>query len=85
MTEKDISQKFILKKIKEINNCFIKEIEQNELLNNKNKKICTTLNYIEHFLTLVFAVAVCISISTFGSLVDVSKGVMGSPDRIKYL
>ena len=85
MTEKDISQKFILKKIKEINNCFIKEIEQNELLNNKNKKICTTLNYIEHFLTLVFAVAVCISISTFGSLVDVSKGVMGSPDRIKHL
>ena len=34
-----------------------------------------TLNYIEHFLTLVFAVTVCIFISAFGSLVDISKGI----------
>ena len=30
---------------------------------NKHKKGCTTLNYIEHFLILVFAVAECTSIS----------------------
>ena len=36
-----------------------------------------TLNYIEHFLTLVF-------ISAFGSLVDISKGIK-SPTTIKYL
>ena len=41
-------------------------------------KVCTTLNYIEHFLTLVFAVAVCVSISTFASLVDIFKGIMSS-------
>ena len=35
------------------------------MLSNKNKKVCTTLNYIEHFVTLVFAVTVCISISAF--------------------
>ena len=31
-------------KIKEIDNYFIKEIDQNELLSNKNKKVCTTPN-----------------------------------------
>ena len=41
-------------------------------------KVCTTLNYIEHFLTLVSAVAVCVSISTFASLVDIFKGIMSS-------
>ena len=29
---------------------FIKETEQNELLSNKKKKFCNTLNCIEHFL-----------------------------------
>ena len=29
-------------------NCIIKEIDQNELMNKKHKKNCTTLNYIEH-------------------------------------
>ena len=44
MTEEDISQQFRLKQIKEINNYFIKEIDQHELLSNKNKKTCTALN-----------------------------------------
>ena len=59
MTEKDTSQKFNSKKRLKI----IKEIDRNQFLNNKNKKVCTTLNYTEHFLILVFAVTVCISIS----------------------
>ena len=37
-----------------------------------------TLNYIEHFLTLVFGVTVCISISAFASLVDIYKGIISS-------
>ena len=45
---------------------------------NKNKKVCTTVNYIEHFLTLVFTVTVRISISTFASQVNISKGIMTS-------
>ena len=36
------------------------------------------LNYIEQFLNLVFAVTVCISISDFASLTDISKGIMSS-------
>ena len=36
------------------------------------------LNYIEHFLTLVFAVTICIYISSFASLIHISKGIMSS-------
>ena len=59
MTKEDISQEFKFKKSNN-NNYFIKEIDQNELLSNKNKKVCTTLNYTEHF-----AVTKCVSISAF--------------------
>ena len=45
----------------------MKEIDQNELMSNKNKKVCTTLSYIEQFLTLFFQVTECISISAFAS------------------
>ena len=82
MTEKDISQEFRLKKMKKRYNCFIKEINQNELLSNKEKRDCMTLTCIEHFITLVFAVTVCISISVFVSLVDISKGIMSSTIRL---
>ena len=71
--EEDISQEFRLKKIKEINNYLIKEVDQNELLSNKSKKDYTTLNYIEHFLNLVSTVTVCIFISAFASLINISK------------
>ena len=40
--------------------------------------ICTTLNYTEHFLTLVFAVTECISISSFAFLVVIPAGIMNS-------
>ena len=73
----DIIQEFRLKKIKEIN-YFIKEIDQNKLLSNMNKKICTTLSRIGHFLNLVFSVTICIFISAFASLIDISKGIMSS-------
>ena len=77
-SEGDKSQEFRLKKIKEINNFFIKEIDQNEMMSNNNKKICTILNYIECFLTLVFAVIGCVSISTFACLVNISTEIMCS-------
>ena len=54
MAEEDRSQEVRLKKIKEINNYFFKEIAQNKLLSYKNKKVCTSLIYTEHYLrTLV--------------------------------
>ena len=42
----------------------------------KNKKVCLTL--IECFLTLVFEVTICILISAFASLIDMSKEIMSS-------
>ena len=54
----------------------MKEIDQNELMSNQNKKICTTLNYTEHSLTLNFAVTGCISISAFAVLVNIFSGIM---------
>ena len=54
MIEEGICQECRFKKITEINNYFIKEMDKNKLLSNKNKNVCTTLNYIEHFLTLVY-------------------------------
>ena len=48
MGEEKISLEFRLKNIKAIKNYFIKEIEQNELMSKKHKKVYTILNYTEH-------------------------------------
>ena len=60
-----MSQEFTLKNLDETRNYFLEEVEQNELMSWKHKEFCTTLNYIEHFLILAFAVTGCISISGF--------------------
>ena len=39
MPEENISQEFRLKKVDEIRNCLIEEINQNELMNKNHKKI----------------------------------------------
>ena len=39
-----MSQEFRLKKIYEIRNSFLAEIEKNELMSKKHKMVCTTLN-----------------------------------------
>ena len=52
MAEKNISQGFRLKNVDEIKNYVIEEINRNEMISKKHKKVCTTPNYIEHFLIL---------------------------------
>ena len=49
----------------------------------KNKKVCTTLNYIEHFLTLALTITGCISISAFTYLVGISIGITSSAIGLK--
>ena len=73
--EENISQEFILKNIDEIRNYFLAEIEQNELMSRKYKKLCTTLNYIEHFLILASTIPGCISISVFACLLGILIGI----------
>ena len=50
---------------------FLIKIRQNELINRKHKKVCTTLNYIEHFLILASKITGCISISVFAFLLGI--------------
>ena len=45
MVEENISQQFRLKNIDETRNCFIEEIDQNELMSKKHKGVCTTLGF----------------------------------------
>ena len=60
MTEKNKSQEFRLENIDETRNYFLEEIEQNELMSRKHKKVFTTLNYIEHFLNVASTITGCI-------------------------
>ena len=83
MKEKNISQDFRLKNIDETRSYFLEEIEQNELMNRKRKKVYTTLNYIEHFLVLASANTGCISFSAFASLLDIPIGIMSSAVGLK--
>ena len=73
--EENISQEFILKNIDETRNYLIEEITRNELMSKKRRKVCTTLSYIEHFLTLGSTITGCISISAFASLVGIPIGI----------
>ena len=41
----------------------------------KHKKVCATLNYIEHFLILPSTITVCVSISPFASLSGIPIGI----------
>ena len=45
------------------------EIKQNELMSRKQRKVCTTLNYIEHYLILASTITGCASISASASLI----------------
>ena len=65
MVEKNISQEFRLKNIDEARKYLAEEMNRNELISNKNKKVCTTLNNIEQFLILGSTITGCVSISAF--------------------
>ena len=56
---------------------FIEEINQNELMRKKHKKVCTTLNYIEHSFILSSVVIGYVSVfnfsSLFGILIDITN------------
>ena len=67
-----------MKTIEETRNYFITEIEQNELMSKKHKKVCTTLNYTEHFLILVSVITGCIFIFAFASLLGILIGITSS-------
>ena len=83
MVGENISQEFRLKNIDETKNFFLEEIKQNELMSKKLKKVCTTLNYIEHFLVLACTINGCISVSAFVSLIVIPIGIRSSAMGLK--
>ena len=75
---KNLSQEIRLKNISETRNYLPEEVNQNKLISRKHKKVCTTLNYIEHILILASTITGCISISDFAYLIGVSIGITSS-------
>ena len=63
-------------------NYLIEEINQNELISKKHKMICTTLNYIEHFLVVLSTITGYVSISAFASLIGITMQTESSAIKI---
>ena len=52
-------------------------------MSKKHKKVCSTLNYIEHFPILASAITGCILISAFASLLGIPIGTNSSATGLK--
>ena len=83
MPKENINQEFRLKKLDEMTNYLIEEINQNKLTSKKHKKVCRVLNYIDHSLTVISTIIGCVSISAFASLVDIPIGITSSAIGLK--
>ena len=73
------------KKIDELRNYLIEEINQNKLMSKKHKKSCRALNYIDHLLIVIYTIIGCISISAFTSLVGIPIWITSSAIGLKFL
>ena len=83
MPEENINQEFRLKKIDEMRNYLIEEINQNKLISKKHKKVCRVLNYIDHLLIVISTITGCASISAFASLVGIPIGITSFANGLK--
>ena len=50
MPEKNMDQQFRLKKTNEVRNYLIEEMNKNESISKKHKKVCRVLNCMDHLL-----------------------------------
>ena len=75
MSEENISQEF-----DEIRNYLIEEINQNEFMSKKHKKVHKVLNSIW---ILISTVTECVSISAFASLVGIPIGITSSATALE--
>ena len=78
-----MNQEFRLKKIDEIRNYLIEEVNRNELMSKKHKNVCRVLNYIDHLLIAICAITGCVSISVFASVVGIPIGITSSAIGLK--
>ena len=70
----EASLEFRLRKIDETRNYLTDEIEHNDLMSEKYKKMYKYLNYVENLLILSSTFTGCVSISAFASLICVPVG-----------
>ena len=82
--EENISQEFRLKNKDETKNYFVEEIEENESMSKRNKKVCRTPNFIERFLILASEITECFSISVFASFVGIPMGITSSAVGLEF-
>ena len=82
--EENISQEFRLKNKDETKNYFVEEIEKNESMSKRNKKVCRTANFIERFLILASEITGCFSISVFASFVGIPMGITSSAVGLEF-
>ena len=80
----NISQEFWLKNMDETRKYLFEEINWKELVSKKHKKVCTTLNYIKHFLIWASTITGCVSTSAFTSaVVSIPIGITSSNIGLK--
>ena len=65
MVEENLSQEFRPKNTNKTRNYLIEEINLNELINKKHKKVCRTLNYVALFLILASTIARLLDVFPF--------------------
>ena len=53
------------------------------MISKKHKKVCTTPNYIKHFLILASTITGCVFISAFSSLIGIPIGITSSATGLK--
>ena len=80
----EASLEFRLRKIDETRNYLLGEIKHNDLMNEKYKKACKYLNYVENLLNLVSANTGCVSISAYAFLVDINVAVTSYSVEINF-
>ena len=76
--EETMNQEFSLKKIDEIRNYLIEEINRNELLSKKHENVFRVFNYTDQSLIVISTITGCVSISAFASLVGIPIGITSS-------
>ena len=72
-----------MEKIAEIRNYLFKEMNQNELISKKHKKVCRVFNYIDHLLIATSIITGCVSISAIASLVGIPIEITSSTIGLK--
>ena len=77
MSDENINEELRLKKIDKIRNYLIEEINRNESMSKKHKKVCRVLNYILKHPTITGSVSISAFASLVGTLIGIASSTIG--------